>query len=104
MSAILELKETPESCYGRTKKCPLSADYWNQGIIRCQFVNDDIVEEYQLSRHPDCPLKIVEELRWVRNGFNLFSCPKCGRNYHASYVGRHNDCDCGIRLLPPIDK
>jgi len=109
MSAILELKETPESCI----RCPLAIE--KPAVISvdkvCKRIGNPCfgitVTNYINIRHPDCPLKITEDnLRWIREvksytGDVIFICPKCEEAKFMPY----NFCpSCGVKLLPPENK
>jgi hypothetical protein len=60
MKAILEM-EMPETC----KDCQLTRTYAvpHKTFLECKYNNKSFiaVTDYTDSRHPDCPLKIVED-------------------------------------------
>jgi len=122
MSAILELKETPQSC----GECQLrgyneALDYDDHegyaGAI-CHGEKSLYMEVSDYlntnTRHPDCPLKITEDnLRWQGNGTETIgyyiTCPDCKKEPHGNWdrEGFSDDdfpkyCPhCSIKLLPP---
>ena len=114
MSAILELKETPQSCVD----CPLThAGYSGDSRAElCYWVHNKkngrpfiIASDYDKFRHPDCPLKITEDnLRWeiidlgTTQRITGHRCPKCG---DEKYTCKFNYCpNCGVKLLPPMEE
>ena len=90
---------TPASC----RECPLKGiDYdmaikdW--GSFCCNLHVP--INNYTNRRHPDCPLKVEEELQWIRkNGkFNSHFCPSC----NCGFKNYTPHCpSCGVRLKPP---
>ena len=92
MSAILELKETPQSCYN----CELKY-YCSDNVAG----NEVFLFNYK--RHHDCPLKITEDnLRWQKGKAGVdtyfYWCPNCGDDSTET----DEKCpSCGIKLLPP---
>jgi len=101
MSAILELKETPRSC----RDCEISHEVFtgHNNLLRCPrggFLRER--DNANNTRHPDCPLKIMEDnLRWINlNKWGAAECPKCSEGFQ--YMARLRYCpSCGIKLLPP---
>jgi hypothetical protein len=65
MKAILEM-EAPESC----NECRMVSES-NGGDIYCLIANQSV--GYRLSRHPNCPLKIVED----NKGLDSDICKNC---------------------------
>ena len=64
MGAILELKETPQSCAGNRERnnCQLSfPEFVKQFISRRCVCTGFLVTDCTDNRHPDCPLKIKED-------------------------------------------
>ena len=120
MSAILELKETPESC----GECQLrgyneALDYNDHegyaGAI-CHGEKSLYMEVSDYlnadTRHPDCPLKITEDnLRWIEFrdedypcAIPIMECAICKETFPGGYENRKRwkHCpSCGIKLLPP---
>jgi len=118
MSAILELKETPQSCMD----CPLIThvpnsntisnmpnlvfiNHFCDGLDRCIGTTKNSELFYTNTRHPDCPLKITEDnLRWKNTStkyFQLMTCPNCKSEYEKY---DYNFCpSCGIKLLLPME-
>jgi len=109
MSAILELKATPELCF----ECPII-----YSVVLHNDTNTNVAdrEKYTSSRHPDCPLKITEDnLRWILSSYDVsdyttrsfIECPKCEVGYDydcndVSFFETFNFCpNCGVKLLPP---
>ena len=110
MKAILEF-DVPESCV-KCRIAYLTYDIFNYYQIACNFV--ECASIYIETRHPDCPLKIVEDdLRreeYESSWENSIICPKC--NLRANFPTQtgwakehgYNYCpSCGIKLLPPIE-
>ena len=103
MSAILELKETPKSCWD----CPVITTFFEEeGCSQthyCTEMKDDEcvdVSEFAVSRHPDCPLKITEDnLRWKTFEYVWYRCPLC--RYETGLRDANYCPSCGIKLLPP---
>jgi len=60
MKAILEM-ELPKNC----EDCKAS-QYITYCGLRCNFV-EKCVEDYRAERHPDCPLKIVDDKKMLQN-------------------------------------
>jgi len=97
MSAILELKETPKSC----KDCPINFEDSGLEVSYCAKTGFAI-DDYTVTRHPDCPLKITEDnLRWILLKGDLkfkYCCPECKQTESSPYKYCR---DCGIKILPP---
>ena len=106
--AILKI-EIPVSC----DKCILCGVINHNYPIRCKKTGEEITKYavrelniYIESRHPDCPLEIVEDnLRWENTTVNIIGdyiyCPKCqqDREFYDWYPPY---CEfCGTKLLPP---
>ena len=74
----LELKEVPKSCMD----CDIEVQMSSENDFWCNAV-EDYVDEYIVTRHPDCPLKIEEDTelysRGYKDGF------KAGEKY--AYIG-----------------
>jgi len=85
---------TPESC----AECPII-----MGACACYVMEDPcIILPYTTSRHPDCPLVIVDEgLPVVWDESSSFAiCQKCKGvvGYEDSYCNH-----CGVKLAPPAE-
>ena len=119
--AVLEM-DVPVSCHNEKSFCvfceKIGIGPMERGIMptarRCTRIHK-FVDEFINTRHPDCPLKIVDDgLRWINvfievddllNGGKIkalhgINCPKCDE--HAPTLEYYNYCpSCGIKLLPP---
>ena len=108
MSAILKLKEMPQSC-GECPVCHLLVSSNDSFFYFC-FKMKRFVHECKNTRHPDCPLKITEDnLRWIQDKLskNYWRCPKCnfGANIVNTEPGYLKYCSlCGVELGQPEDK
>jgi len=90
MKAILKL-EMPEACI----KCPDGIRTYCGSKYRNGYAKD-----YAECRHPDCPLKPVEELRWEPAGAAALRCPKC----KGLAILKDSCPHCGVKLLPPEEE
>ena len=120
MSAILELKEKPQSCGG----CQLRGyneeldydDYEGYAGAICHGEKSlymDVSDYLNTNiRHPDCPLKITEDnLRWkliedYGDDIQVLACEKCNEEitFESSIVSRNYCPKCGTKLLPPEEE
>ena len=60
MKAILEFENVPEFC----NDCPLGYNDYSDIVdtrLRCVRIQKDVSAYLYSDRHPDCPLKIIEE-------------------------------------------
>ena len=102
--AVLEM-EAPVSC----RVCPLNnrempATQCSMSPIR--YIDRLFTSQYNNTRHPRCPLKIIEDgLRWkltvLKDGCVpvVSTCPNCISTVTG---GIYNYCpSCGVKLLPP---
>jgi len=105
MSAILELKETPQSCM----ECDIVQKLQTSSSVKFIFCGHakNVVDVSGCinTRHPGCPLKITaDNLRWIEKSVDcesLYYCPSCKKVYLRTY--KHCP-SCGIKLLPSEDK
>jgi len=96
--AYLELKEVPTSCIACKLRYYRQLGYPFNNTLTC-FITNQTAEDYTNSRHPDCPLVIVDEgLPVVWDESSSFTiCQKCKGvvGYEDSYCNH-----CGVKLAP----